>query len=74
MPRIQMTKRMVTKWLSFLNLVFDFGGPDDRHFETASLERTLEDEGLEIRRSVTIPGVLPMAYVESVVEDVNPGE
>lgn len=48
------------------------GGPDDRHYDTSSLERTLKSEGLQIRRAETIPGILPMANVETVVDDADP--
>lgn len=40
------------------------GQPMHRRFTTASLRRALEEVGLRIRRSETIPGLIPIAHIE----------
>lgn len=49
------------------------GQPMHRRFTTASLRQALEEAGLGIRRSEAIPGLIPIAYVEGVLEAVHEG-
>jgi ubiquinone/menaquinone biosynthesis C-methylase UbiE len=42
------------------------GQPMHRRFTAASLREALERHGLRITRAETVPGVIPIAYVESV--------
>ena len=42
--------------------------PMRRRFTTTSLRQALERRGLRIARAETIPGVIPVAYLESVLE------
>ena len=44
------------------------GQPMHRRFTTASLRRALEEVGLRIRRSETIPGLIPIAHIEGVLQ------
>jgi ubiquinone/menaquinone biosynthesis C-methylase UbiE len=43
------------------------GQPMHRRFSAASLRRAVEQRGLRISRAETIPGVIPIAYIESVL-------
>ena len=43
------------------------GQPMHRRFTAASLLRALEQRGLRISREETIPGLIPIAYIESVL-------
>jgi ubiquinone/menaquinone biosynthesis C-methylase UbiE len=52
-------------------LVTLLGQPMHRRFTTASLRQTLEQRGLRISRAETIPGLIPIAYVESVLGTVT---
>jgi ubiquinone/menaquinone biosynthesis C-methylase UbiE len=47
--------------------------PMRRRFTTASLWEALEQRNLRITRAETIPGVIPIAFVEGVLESVPPG-
>lgn len=48
-------------------LVTVLGQPVRRRFTTASLRQALEQRGLRVVRTETIPGLIPVAYVESVL-------
>ena len=41
--------------------------PMNRRFTTASLRQALEGRGVRIARAETVPGVIPIAYIEGVV-------
>lgn len=43
------------------------GQPMHRRFTAASLRQALEKRGLQISRTETIPGLIPIVYVESVL-------
>lgn len=43
------------------------GQPVHRRFTTASLRQALERRGLQVSRQETIPGVIPVAYVEGIL-------
>ncbi len=43
------------------------GQPVHRRLTTGSLRQALEDRGLQVSRHETIPGVIPVAYVEGIV-------
>ena len=43
------------------------GQPVHRRFTAASLRQALEDRGLRVSRNETIPGLIPVAYVECVL-------
>jgi hypothetical protein len=43
------------------------GQPMHRRFTAASLQLTLEQRGLRVTRAETIPGLIPIAYVESIL-------
>jgi phosphatidylethanolamine/phosphatidyl-N-methylethanolamine N-methyltransferase len=43
------------------------GQPMHRRFTTASLQHALAQRGLRITRAETIPGLIPIAYLESVL-------
>lgn len=57
-------------WVASRVLANVLGQPMHRRFTTASLRQTLEQRGLRISRAETIPGLIPIAYVESVLERV----
>jgi hypothetical protein len=40
-----------------------------RRFTAASLRQALERRGLRITRAETVPGLIPIAYVESVLDE-----
>jgi ubiquinone/menaquinone biosynthesis C-methylase UbiE len=44
-----------------------FGQPVHRRFTTASLRQALERGGLQVSRQETIPGVIPVAYIEGIL-------
>lgn len=44
------------------------GQPMHRRFTTASLRRALEETGLRVDRTETIPGLIPIGHVEAVLE------
>jgi ubiquinone/menaquinone biosynthesis C-methylase UbiE len=48
------------------------GQPMRRRFTASSLRRALEGRGLRIARAETIPGLLPIAYVEAVMPATGP--
>lgn len=54
-------------WLVSRTLLAGLGQPMHRRFSAASLRHALEEAGLRIGRSETVPGVLPVVYVEAVV-------
>lgn len=53
-------------WVASRVLAHVLGQPMHRRFTAASLRLALERRGLRIVRTETIPGVIPIAYVESV--------
>lgn len=55
-------------WVASRVLANVLGQPMHRRFTTASLRRALETRGLRIARAETIPGLIPIGYVESVLE------
>jgi ubiquinone/menaquinone biosynthesis C-methylase UbiE len=55
-------------WAASRVLAHVLGQPMHRRFTTASLRRVLDQRGLRVARSETIPGLIPIAYVESVLE------
>ena len=55
-------------WLASRVLANVLGQPMHRRFTTASLRQALERRGLRNIRAETIPGVIPIAYVESLFE------
>ena len=55
-------------WVASRVLAKVAGQPMHRRFTTASLRQALEQRGLRVTRSETIPGLIPIAYVESVLE------
>jgi phosphatidylethanolamine/phosphatidyl-N-methylethanolamine N-methyltransferase len=54
-------------WVASRVLAHVLGQPMHRRFTTASLRQALEQRGLRIVRAETIPGLIPIAYVESVL-------
>jgi hypothetical protein len=54
-------------WLVSRLLVTLMGQPMHRRFSAASLRQTLEQRGLRVSRAETIPGLIPIEYVESVL-------
>jgi ubiquinone/menaquinone biosynthesis C-methylase UbiE len=54
-------------WVASRVLANVLGQPMHRRFTTASLRQALEQHGLRITRAETIPGVIPIAYVESIL-------
>ena len=40
------------------------GFPGHRRFTTKSLRRAVEDSGVRVNRTETLPGVIPIGYVE----------
>jgi ubiquinone/menaquinone biosynthesis C-methylase UbiE len=54
-------------WLVSRLLVTLLGQPIHRRFTAASLRQALEQHGLRVSRAETIPGLIPIAYVESVL-------
>ena len=54
-------------WVASRVLAYALGQPMHRRFTAASLRHALEQQGLRITRAETIPGVIPVAYVESVL-------
>jgi ubiquinone/menaquinone biosynthesis C-methylase UbiE len=57
-----------TSWLVSRLLVTLMGQPMHRRFTAASLRQSLERRRLRVTRAHTIPGLIPIAYVESVFE------
>ena len=55
-------------WVASRVLAHVLGQPMHRRFTAESLRRGLERRGLTIARAETIPGLIPIAYVESVLE------
>ena len=55
-------------WVASRVLANVLGQPMHRRFTTASLRRALEEHGLRITRAETIPGLIPIGYVESVLD------
>jgi ubiquinone/menaquinone biosynthesis C-methylase UbiE len=55
-------------WVTSRVLANVLGQPMHRRFTTASLRQALEQRGLRITRVETIPGVIPIAHVESVMD------
>jgi phosphatidylethanolamine/phosphatidyl-N-methylethanolamine N-methyltransferase len=55
-------------WVASRVLANVLGQPMHRRFTTASLRHALEQRGLRITRAETIPGLIPIAYLESVLE------
>ena len=55
-----------TSWLVSRLLVTLMGQPMHRRFTAASLRQSLERRRLRVTREETIPGVIPIAYVESI--------
>lgn len=47
------------------------GQPMRRRFSAASLRQALEDRALRIERAEVIPGLIPLAYVEAVLENAR---
>ena len=43
-------------------------GPSNRHLDQESFHRLLADRGLSVQRTELVDGILPMAYVESIVD------
>jgi ubiquinone/menaquinone biosynthesis C-methylase UbiE len=58
----------VLAWVASRVLANVLRQPMHRRFTTTSLQQALEQRGLRITRAETIPGVIPIAYVESVLE------
>jgi ubiquinone/menaquinone biosynthesis C-methylase UbiE len=59
-------------WVASRVLAHVLRQPMHRRFTAASLREALERRGLRITRAETIPGLIPVAYVESLVE-LTPG-
>ena len=55
-------------WVASRVLANVLGQPMHRRFTAESLRRTLERRGLTVVRAETIPGLIPIAHVESVLE------
>jgi ubiquinone/menaquinone biosynthesis C-methylase UbiE len=55
-------------WIASRVLAHVLGQPMHRRFTTASLRQALEHRGLRVTRMETIPGVIPIAYMESLLE------
>jgi ubiquinone/menaquinone biosynthesis C-methylase UbiE len=55
-------------WLVSRLLVTLMGQPMHRRFTAVSLRQALEQAGLRVSRSETVPGLIPITYVESVFE------
>jgi ubiquinone/menaquinone biosynthesis C-methylase UbiE len=55
-------------WVVSRVLAHVLGQPMHRRFTAASLRQALEQRGFRITRAETIPGLIPIAYVESVKE------
>ena len=55
-------------WVASRVLANVLGQPMHRRFTTASLRRALEEHGLRITRAETIPGLIPIGYLESVLD------
>jgi ubiquinone/menaquinone biosynthesis C-methylase UbiE len=53
-------------WLVSRLLVTLMGQPMHRRFTGVSLRQALEQAGLRVTRSETVPGLIPITYVESV--------
>jgi phosphatidylethanolamine/phosphatidyl-N-methylethanolamine N-methyltransferase len=53
-------------WLVSRSLMTLMGQPMHRRFTAASLRRALEQAGLRVTRSETVPGLIPITYVETV--------
>lgn len=58
--------RLLSRGLALL------GQPMHRRFSAASLCAALEGAGLAVRRTETVPGAIPVGYVEAVVEATAP--
>lgn len=56
-------------WVVSRILAHVLGQPMHRRFTAASLRNSLEQRGLRITRSETVPGLIPIAYVESVLDE-----
>lgn len=56
-------------WVVSRILAHVLGQPMHRRFTAASLRHALEQRGLRITRSETVPGLIPIAYVESVLDE-----
>jgi ubiquinone/menaquinone biosynthesis C-methylase UbiE len=57
----------LTSWV--VSRVFALSGqPMHRRFTTASLREALEQAGVGVRRVETIPGLIPIGYVEGVIQ------
>jgi phosphatidylethanolamine/phosphatidyl-N-methylethanolamine N-methyltransferase len=54
-------------WLVSRLLLKLMGQPMHRRFTAASLRQTHEQRGLRVTRAETIPGLIPIAYVESIL-------
>jgi phosphatidylethanolamine/phosphatidyl-N-methylethanolamine N-methyltransferase len=54
-------------WVASRVLANVLGQPMHRRFTAASLRQTLEQRDLRISRAETIPGLIPIAYAESVL-------
>lgn len=52
-------------WVVSRLLVTLLGQPMSRRFTATSLRQALEQRGFRVTRAETIPGVIPVAYVES---------
>jgi ubiquinone/menaquinone biosynthesis C-methylase UbiE len=55
-------------WITSRVLANVLGQPMHRRFTTASLRHAIEQHGARITRAETVPGVIPIAYVEGVLE------
>lgn len=60
-------------WLVSRLVLKPLGQPMHRRFTAASLRRALGARGLRVVRAETIPGIIPIAYVESAADDSRPG-
>lgn len=49
------------------------GFPGYRRFTTRSLRQAVENAGVRVSRTETLPGVIPLGYVEGTVEDADSG-
>jgi ubiquinone/menaquinone biosynthesis C-methylase UbiE len=56
------TSRAVSRGLAII------GQPMHRRFTTTSLREALEQAGIRVRHAETIPGLIPIGYVEGVLE------
>jgi ubiquinone/menaquinone biosynthesis C-methylase UbiE len=56
-------------WVVSRVLAHVLGQPMHRRFTAASLRHALEQRGLRITRAETVPGLIPIAYVESVLDE-----